>query len=59
NDNTHAITRQRFFKVRLDFEGRTTYAIYTVFAIYNKGTNYTLSIEEYSGTAGSNIFVQT
>ncbi|XP_063415919.1 fibrinogen C domain-containing protein 1-like [Mytilus trossulus] len=58
NNYIHAITRQRSYKVRFDledFEGRTKYAIYTVFSINNEGTNYTLSIEGFSGTAGDSM----
>ncbi|XP_063423706.1 microfibril-associated glycoprotein 4-like [Mytilus trossulus] len=58
NDHIYAITQQRSYKVRFDledFRGQTAYAIYTSFSINNEETNYTLSINGFSGNAGDSI----
>ena len=38
-----------------DFEGRHKYAHYTHFTVGNPSTNYKLSVEGYSGTAGDSL----
>ena len=38
-----------------DFEGNCKYAHYSFFSVGNSGTNYTLNIAGYTGTAGDSI----
>ena len=59
NDNLHAITAQKKYTLRVDladFEGETSYAHYTDFAVANEGNKYKLTLGSYSGTAGDYDF---
>ena len=38
-----------------DYEGNYKYAQYSFFSVGNSGTNYTLKIAEYTGTAGDSL----
>ncbi|XP_076101078.1 fibrinogen C domain-containing protein 1-like [Mytilus galloprovincialis] len=58
NDNLHYILLQNAYKVRFDLEdfiGNTAYAIYNTFNVSNEESGYTLSISDYSGTAGDSM----
>ena len=55
NDYIHAMTSQANYTLRVDltaFNGSTTYAEYTTFAVAAESINYTLSVRGYHGTAG-------
>ncbi|VDI54469.1 Hypothetical predicted protein [Mytilus galloprovincialis] len=58
NDNLHYILLQNAYKVRFDledFDGNTAYALYNTFNVSNEESGYTLSISDYSGTAGDSM----
>ena len=56
NDNMHALTRTKQYKLRIDladFNGNSRYAEYNNFKVDSSSTKYNLtSIGTYSGNAG-------
>ena len=57
-EKLHRLTKNGVWKLRVDLEdiyNNTAYAEYSNFAIGDESTKYTLSIGEYSGTAGDSL----
>ncbi|XP_052106204.1 ficolin-2-like isoform X1 [Mytilus californianus] len=55
NDKLHELTSQGSYELRVDlgdFNGDKAYAKYSTFNIGDQSTNYTLTVNGYSGTAG-------
>ncbi|XP_071162440.1 ryncolin-1-like [Mytilus edulis] len=55
NDNLHDLTSQGSYELRVDledFNGDKAYAKYSTFNIGDQSTNYILTVNGYSGTAG-------
>ncbi|OPL33193.1 hypothetical protein AM593_09328, partial [Mytilus galloprovincialis] len=55
NDKLHDLTSQGSYELRVDledFNGDKAYAKYSTFNIGDQSTNYTLTVNGYSGTAG-------
>ncbi|XP_076095740.1 microfibril-associated glycoprotein 4-like [Mytilus galloprovincialis] len=55
NDNLHDLTSQGSYELRVDledFHGDKAYATYSTFNIGDKATNFILTVNGYSGTAG-------
>ena len=58
NEHIHILTAQRNNTVRFDleaFSGEKAFAEYAVFNVGSESSNYTLTIEGYSGTAGMKL----
>ncbi|XP_071162439.1 techylectin-5B-like [Mytilus edulis] len=58
NDNLHDFTSQGSYELRVDledFNGDKAYAKYSTFNIGDQSTNYILTVNGYSGTAGDSL----
>ncbi|XP_041372888.1 fibrinogen C domain-containing protein 1-like [Gigantopelta aegis] len=58
NTNIHRITSQGYYDLRIDledFEGNTSYAMYTNFSLASEQEYFRLSLGEYSGDAGDGL----
>ncbi|VDI74383.1 Hypothetical predicted protein, partial [Mytilus galloprovincialis] len=58
NDKLHKLTSKGQYELRVnleDFNGDTAYAKYSNFYIGDKSTNYKLTVNGYSGTAGDSL----
>ena len=59
-EKLYRLTKNGVWQLRVDledFSGNTAYAEYSNFAIGDESTSYTLSVGEYSGTAGDSLTV--
>ncbi|CAG2188516.1 Tenascin-R,Ryncolin-2,Ficolin-1-A,Ryncolin-1,Fibrinogen C domain-containing protein 1,Fibrinogen C domain-containing protein 1-B,Ficolin-2,Fibrinogen-like protein 1,Tenascin,Ficolin-1,Microfibril-associated glycoprotein 4,Ficolin-1-B,Ryncolin-3,Angiopoietin-related protein 7,Techylectin-5A,Angiopoietin-4 [Mytilus edulis] len=59
NDNLHMLTSKRNYQLRVDlvdWNGETRYAVYKIFIVGDEDTQYKLSIDGYSGTAGDSFY---
>ena len=55
---TNRLTKEQSNTLRVDlgdFDGNTRYAQYTTFSVGDSTTKYTLTVGEYSGTAGDSL----
>ncbi|XP_035664240.1 uncharacterized protein LOC118407816 [Branchiostoma floridae] len=58
NDNIHLLTSQTDYTLRvdlMDWEGNSSYAVYSFFSVSGESDQYRLHISGYSGTAGDSL----
>ncbi|KAF8773141.1 Techylectin-5A like protein [Argiope bruennichi] len=58
NDNIYALTNQRLYSIRFDFQavdGEKRYALYDIFWIDDERSKYAINIKDYSGNAGDSM----